>query len=157
MSDINQHTISEDMVKLIFNPLRESLTETSNSIKSSTAEIAKLVETLSNHPNKADLKDLINTLLQNIEADVSKRLSSIDIDLTTKLTDQTKLLVETTNSIKNNTDTNTDTVVTEIGNLKGLVDALVSKIDMLMIIIGITFTLSMTAWGVISFIFNFKE
>ena len=157
MSDLTNHTISEEMVKLIFNPLRESLAETTLSIKESTIGIANLVQTLSNHPNKTDLKNIMDSLLKDIETNIDKYLTKGEIDFTSKLADQTKILVELNEKNKDTLITNSSHIVEEIGKLNTIISDLISKVDMLIASISIAFAIGMIAWGVVAFIFNFKE
>lgn len=152
-----QHTMSEEMVKLIFNSLRESLAKTSTSIDNSTAEISKLVESLSNLPNKSDLKDIIQNCFKEIESDTFKSLTQIDNQLTTKISEQTKILVENNDKLKSSMEYSTAHVLQEIGKLNESVGSMTSKLDIFMTVIGIAFGIAMTAWGVVAFIFNFNN
>lgn len=158
MSDQNRTSIvSEDIIKLIFNPLRESLTETSSAIKDATQQISKLIETLSNHPNKTDLKEQIERLIKEIEASIQTKLNNIDTDIIRSLEEDCKKLNDHITE-HNNTFIENNKILNEtLTNLQTSMNTLVSKIDFLMIVIGISFTVAMLAWGVIAFIFNFKD
>lgn len=156
MSD--QKNISEEMVKLIFTPLRESLSDTTKAIKESSNELRNLLEAISKHPDKTDLKQSSDHLVETIKYDFVHKTQVLEVLIITKLKETSDEILDKINDhhvhVMEHQDKQIDLILDNIDHIFKHLDKLVHKMDYLFFTIGITFTIALVAWGCIAYFFN---
>ena len=167
----NERTISEEMVKLIFNPIRESLTAATNAINDSTIQVRDLVHMFSTPPSRAELKDYIGHLFQNHNTEATNKTTVIQTtikDSIQEVKDEMKEaledLTDTFKKVGDGLDTNNKAMLELITGTKDLntsltttVNNLDNRINLLMGIVAVAFTLAMIAWASVAYFFSIPK
>jgi len=163
-----KNVISEKMVELIFSPIKDRLEKSTVSIDEAVIQVRDLVRILTSSPTRADIIEKISLLIKEHEqlttqrhkemnecvedefekheqASSEKFVSAIgvvnELEATLgKTGEQIKSLSDVTNNLT--------------ASLTSAVHSLTNKINFLLAVIGITFTLSLLAWGVVAWVFN---
>ena len=163
MSDSTK-VISEEMVKIIFTPIRESLTVTTQAINDATMQVRDLVRLFTTPPTRTDLLDKFTGSLEKHNQASEKRSRDLKDHVDDSIADHQKEMIhilddlsaslkglqssiEITNTGISTLNTTIDTLSTD---LTGIVDKLMNKMNLLMGIIGVTFTVAMIAWGIVA-------
>ena len=174
--DPRENVVSEEMVKLIFLPIKESLATTTAAINEASQQVKDLARLFSTPPGRGDiikeLTVLINDRVDEIKDYIDKHnemcagrnrdigqtfIKSIEdheTDMEKSLDHRIKnlsILLENANTLlKDN-----ETIISQFDEkLKTATSTMNSKLNLTIAVIAIAFTLAMTAWGVLAYIFE---
>lgn len=164
----DERTVSEEMVKLIFNPIKESLAAATAAINESTVQVRDLVHIFSTPPSRAELKEYIGNLIQSHTNDAATRNSALQVsvketilEIREEVRESLDNLTETFNKVGEGLAANNRAMNDLINSTKDLntsltttVKDLHNRINLLIGIVGAAFTIAMAAWAVIAFFFN---
>lgn len=157
MSPVKYNVISEDVIKFVFSPLRDTLEQSVNSMRDSNLELKLLNGMLTTQPNKDDLNHAISILLDTVRTELSNKTKMLEVAITTKYDQNTRIIIERLDIIQPNvvqSNVNLNKISSQLSILEESVGKLISKMDMVIFVISIAFALSMVAWGVVSYFFS---
>jgi len=174
--DPRDNVVSEEMVKLIFLPIKESLATTTAAINEASQQVKDLARLFSTPPGRGDIiKELtafINSKFDELQEQLDKHSSTcinktreinqnfvkaiedheadIEKSLEYRVTILTKMLEDTIAIVKDNKE-----VISNFDErLKTSTNNMTSKLNFTISIIGLVFGLSIMAWGVATYIYD---
>ena len=174
--DPRDNVVSEEMVKLIFLPIKESLATTTSAINEASQQVKDLARLFSTPPGRGDiikeLTSLINLRFDEIKdhleshnnmcasrnKDINqafiKSIEDHEIDMEKSLEHRISLLTISLDNFSAIIKESKDVISGFDDRLKTSTKAMTDKLNLTLLVISIVFSLSLIAWGVATYIYD---
>lgn len=174
--DPRDNVVSEEMVKLIFLPIKESLATTTSAINEASQQVKDLARLFSTPPGRGDiikeLTSLINLKFDEIKdhleshniscasrsKDIThsfiKSIEDHEIDMEKSIEHRISLLSLSLDNLNVIVKENKETISGFDEKLKTSTKSMTDKLNLTLSVIGLAFTLSLIAWAIATYIYD---
>lgn len=137
--------------------LRDSLGDVSNLQHTLMNKMDRLEMFLTTSSTREEFRMATSLLFEHIRNELIIKTQLLEVAVATKHDQNTKIILERLDIIQPKviqSDTNITTIMETMEEIEDSIKKLISKIDLLLLVISVSFILCMAVWGIISFFFN---
>ena len=148
---------SSTATERILASFHDSLADVSNLQHTLMNKMDRLEMFLTTSSTREEFRMATSLLFEHIRNELIIRAQTLEVAVATKHDQTTKIIIERLDIIQPKvvqSDINITSIKETIDEIDESIKKLISKIDLLLLVISVSFTLCMAVWGIISFFFN---